>query len=148
MDIDRDGQTIFVLTEIGRNNLWSAHISPGFYDNGVRFSDDECERIAEEIKAMPARIAGLEAQLKALQKEKDDVADYLETMTARCVEDTAEVGRLTEQLKTAKRDALQKLADGLEIPPTKEGPFIWGHLHIQIMNEIDALDDANTIGEE
>lgn len=63
-----------------------------------------------EIAELNVRITQLEAQLKALRKEKDDVADYLETMTARCVEDTALIGVLKNQLKAGEQitDLLQE----------------------------------------
>lgn len=55
-DILIEDRTIYVLNKNGEN-VWWATVYPGFHDNGIRVSDDQCRAVAADL----ARLAALQS---------------------------------------------------------------------------------------
>lgn len=63
-------RTIYVLNKNGENAWW-ATVYPGFHDNGIRVSDDQCRAVAAEL----ARAAALSSQPSPEQPAAAGVSD-------------------------------------------------------------------------
>jgi len=67
-DIQIQDRTIYVLNKNGENAWW-ATVYPGFHDNGIRVSDDQCRAVAADL----ARLAALQSQPAAAVVSDEEI---------------------------------------------------------------------------